>query len=213
MERKILRFLLWTTLIVGGLGGLLRAFVLRPWVVPTDLPELSASIAPSIEAGDVLLLWRLTAPGFGALVVCPDPDDPTQPVVGRILAEAGDQIVVNASVVEVNGERSGSEMGCGEFTVLDPGTDQEITQSCSVETLAGHKHSVGTTGGQKKVPPPVKEELLDGEVYLVSDNRLYPYDSRTYGPLLRSTCQESIVFRLVSARGWGDAERRLSVVR
>ncbi len=210
MERKFLRFVVWTVIIVGSLAGLARAFLVRTWVVPGDDPNLVASLAPTLEPGDVVLLWRLTSPKFGDLALCEDPQTEGATVIGRILAEGGDSITIRGSAIELNGERSGTETACDPFVVVDPETDQEVEIRCSVEALGGHKHQAGQTSGQKKVPPPVHEVLQEDEAYLVSDNRLYPFDSRDYGPVLRSTCKESVVFRVVGGRGWGDVKRRLT---
>ncbi len=210
MERKFVRFIVWTVIIVGSLAGLARAFLVRAWVVPGDDPDFLASAAPTLEAGDVVLLWRLTAPRFGDLALCEDPETEGATVVGRLLAEGGDSITIRGARIELNGERSGTEFACDPFFVLDPATDQEIEIQCSIEALGGHKHPIGTTGGQKNVPPPVHEVLQEDEAYLVSDNRLYPHDSRVYGPVIRETCKESVVFRLVGGGGWRDTKRRLT---
>ncbi|MBN2192661.1 MAG: hypothetical protein JW751_07570 [Polyangiaceae bacterium] len=213
MNRTTLRFIVWTVIIVGTLGGLLRAFVLRLWVVPNNDPELGASVGPSLAPGDTVLLWHLTAPRFGELALCEDPENPGATVVGRILAEAGDQITINGDSIVLNGARSGTESSCGEFVVADPTTDHEITQQCSVETLAGHKYDIGDSRGHQNPPPPVQGNPQAEEAYLVSDNRLYPLDSRNYGPVARSSCKEAVVFRLWGAGGWGDAKRRLTAIR
>ena len=79
--RKVLRFLLWTAIIVGAIVGLARATAIR-WVkIPMGDPYLEASIAPTLRGGDTVILWRLTKPGFGDLVVCPEPDAPVDPAV------------------------------------------------------------------------------------------------------------------------------------
>jgi len=210
VERKFLRFIIWTVIIVGTLAGLARAFLVRTWVVPGDDPDFLASVAPTLEAGDVVLLWRLTTPKFGDLALCEDPETEGATVMGRLLAEGGDSITIRGDSIDLNGERSGSETACDPFFVLDPATDQEIEIQCSIETLGGHKHPMGRTSGKKKVPPPVQEVLQSDEAYLVSDNRLYPYDSRVFGPVIRETCRESVIFRIVGGGGWGDAKRRLT---
>ena len=64
------KFLAWVALFAGILIGLLRVVAIR-WVqVPLDDPELSSSLAPTLAAGDWIILWRLTRPGFGDLVQC-----------------------------------------------------------------------------------------------------------------------------------------------
>jgi len=210
--RKFLRFLIWFVVIVGALVGISCAFAIRFFTIPDDA-VLSASVRPNLDGGDLVVLWRLTAPNFGDLVVCPEPDNPGEFVVGRLLAEAGDTIEVKGDQVWVNGARSETEMSCKEFETVDPDTEATVDQRCSVEVTGTHRHQVGDTGGHKRVPKPVRDELQEGEVYLVSDNRLYPYDSRDYGAVQRDTCKETVVFRLLGAKGWGDAETRLTYIR
>jgi hypothetical protein len=47
---------------------------------------------------------------------------------------------------------------------------------------------------------------------LVSDNRLFPFDSRDYGPVERSTCAETVLFRLVGRDGFFDVGRRFTYI-
>ena len=50
-----------------------------------------------------------------------------------------------------------------------------------------------------------------GKWYLVSDDRHIHLDSRDFGQIDPTTCQH-IVYRLQSAKGFGDSKRRLSVI-
>ncbi len=210
--RKFLRFLLWLVVIVGAVVGLLCAFAIRFFTVPDDL-IMAASVRPTLRGGDLVVLWRLTAPKFGDLVVCPEPDNPGQYVVGRLLAEGGDTVEVKGDRVWVNGEQSETEMACGEFSVVDPDTEAELEMRCDVEVTGTHRHHIGQSGGHQKIVQPVRDELTEEEIYLVSDNRLYPYDSRDYGAVPRDTCTETVVFRVVGVDGWGDSQTRLTYIR
>ncbi len=210
--RKFLRFLIWFVVIVGGAVGALCAFAIRFYRIPDDL-ILAASVRPTLEGGDLVILWRLTSPSFGDLVVCPEPDNPGEFVVGRLLAESGDTVEVNADRLWVNGERADTEMACASFVTVDPDTEAELEQQCDVEVTGTHRHNIGKTAGQKKVPRPIRDELMEGEAFLVSDNRLYPYDSRDYGAIQRDACKETVFFRLVGPKGWGDSDARLTYIR
>jgi hypothetical protein len=53
--------------------------------------------------------------------------------------------------------------------------------------------------------------IQPGRWYLVSDDRHIHLDSRDYGQIDPATCQH-IVFRVASARGFGDADKRLSII-
>jgi signal peptidase I len=207
--RKMFRFLFWCALVVGGLIGVLRATAIRWWRVPSDDPFLTASTSPSIRAGDLILLWRLTKPGFGDLVLCPEPKRPDRVVIGRLVGEGRDDLEVNGGDVVVNGRRQIVESGCATktFTEHDPETRIEVEQRCNVEDINGG-HFRGEIPPSSVRPADVKTTVPDGQVWLVSDNRLYPYDSRDFGPVPRETCRELVFFRLVGAGGFFDTATR-----
>jgi type IV secretory pathway protease TraF len=66
-----------------------------------------------------------------------------------------------------------------------------------------------------KMVMPVKthRKVTEGGVFLLSDNRSFPYESRQYGSVQRETCKETVLFRLVSSRGYGDWNRRFTYIR
>jgi signal peptidase I len=213
--RKVLRFLAWLAVVIAALVALARMTALRWWRVPSDDPYLEASIAPTLGGGDLVLLWRLTKPRFGDLVICPEPDAPNRIVVGRIVGEGGDRVSVQGSTVSVNGARAETEQTCNpaRFSVAHPATDKTVDQSCDMELLGNGVHMRGSTSGHPVLPAPVDTTVDPGRVFLLSDNRLLPYDSRDFGTVERSTCSESVVFRLVSEKGTLDVEKRFAFIR
>jgi signal peptidase I len=210
--RKLLRFLFWTAVVLGIVVGLARLVAIRWWRVPENDPFLEASIAPTLRGGDLVLLWRLTKPTFGDLVVCPEPEATDRLVIGRVLAEEGDTLTFREGTLALNGRYAETERGCGEFEVFDPNSGSAETQLCQVETLGGTSHTRGSTSGHKLPPITTEKEVPPGQIFLVSDNRLFPYDSRDFGEVDRTTCTETIVFRIVSARGYFDQESRFSFI-
>jgi signal peptidase I len=213
--QKLMKFLLWTALVVGVLIGGARAVAIRWWRIPEGDPYLEASVAPSLRGGDLVILWRVTDPKFGDLVVCPEPSAPERTVVGRIIGDAGDKIKVEGSRVFVNGRVAETEHACDprSFKVIHPGTGQEVEQTCEIEAVAGVSHMRGTTSGHGVQPPPVDQTVDEGKVFLLSDNRLLPYDSRDFGLVDRASCKESVVFRLVSKDGFLDSKPRFTAIR
>jgi signal peptidase I len=209
-----LRFLFWTAVVVGGVIGLARLVAIRWWRIPEDDPVLEASLAPTLRGGDLVLLWRATSPRYGDLVLCPEPDAPQRVVIARVLGEQGDSVAIRDSQVSVNGKPSQTEHACDKFEVTDPNAGSEVEQQCQIEAVAGHSHMRGSTAGHKVGPQPLDvDEVPSGQVYLVSDNRLFPYDSRDFGPVERSTCKESVVFRLVSKSGYFDQKNRFTFIQ
>jgi len=203
------RFLFWCALVVGIVIGVLRATAIRWWRVPSDDPYLTASVSPSIRPGDLILLWRLTKPAFGDLVLCPEPKRPERIVIGRLVGEGRDEMEVNGGEIVVNGRRQNIESSCPikTFSEHDPETHIEVEQRCNIEDINGG-HFRGEIPPSSVRPSDVKTTVPEGDVWLVSDNRLYPYDSRDFGPVPRETCKELIFFRLVGAGGFFDTKTR-----
>lgn len=213
--RRLLRLLVWSSLLLGALVGLLRVTALRWYRLPDDDPYLEASVAPALRGGDWLILWRLTPPTYGDLVLCPEPKEPGRVVIGRLLGEEGDTISVKGDAVTVNGKRLGEERPCLErdFEVENPNVGTVVEQHCQLEVAGSAMYMRGSVAGHKLHPLEVKQEVVESRVFLVSDNRLFPYDSRDYGQVERETCRETVVFRLVGKRGFFDVERRLTLIR
>jgi signal peptidase I len=210
---KIYRTLGWLLLICALLVGAARAVAIRWWQVPPNDLELGASVGPSLRAGDWVLLWRLTRPGVGDLVVCPDPDDPGNVVIGRIAAQAFDEVVLNGQHVLINGVEPDEEYNCTElhFSFQDPDTLKEETVACGMENLADKVH-MRAKSADRRQRRKFKKKVESGRVFLLSDNRPYPFDSRHYGTVERHTCKETIFFRLSSKAGFFDAANRLEYI-
>jgi signal peptidase I len=207
--RKMFRFLFWVALVIGVIVGTARATVIRWWRVPTDDPYLTSSISPSVRAGDLILLWRGTKPGFGDLVMCPEPKRPERVVIGRLVGERGDSLQVKNGNITVNRKHMGDEGNCSEdvFTEVNPSTRIPVEQHCGLEEVGSVVHQRGNlTEGVG--PTDVDTTVPEGHVWLISDNRMFPYDSRDYGPVLRETCTETVFFRLVGSGGYFDTKTR-----
>jgi signal peptidase I len=211
--RGVGRFVLWTLIVLGGMIGILRATAIRWWKIPDDDPYLAASIAPTLRGGDWVLLWRLTPPVPGMLVLCPEPNHPDRVVIGRAIGDAEDKVKVQGSQLFLRGRLQESEGDCVErsFTVEDPETGTEVVQTCTTEVAVGLRHS---RGNAPKHPdkPDFETTVGEGEFVLVSDNRQYPYDFRDYGAVDRATCKEMVFFRLIGADGFGSP-RRFTYIR
>jgi len=210
---KFLRGLAWTLVILAGLIGILRLTVIRWWRVPLGDPYLEASIAPSLRGGDWVILWRGSAPSDGSLVLCPEPKASGRYTIGRILAKANDHVQVAGGGVRVNSRGFEREGSCDAFNVSDPATHQDIKQSCSLEVVGTRTHLRGDPNPTLPTPGELELEVPGGRVFLVSDNRQFPWDSRDFGVIERATCAETVVFRLVSKDGFFDVANRFTLIR
>lgn len=207
--RKMFRFLFWVALILGVVIGTARATIIRWWRVPSDDLFLTSSISPSVRAGDLILLWRGTKPSFGDLVLCPEPKRTDRVVIGRLLGEENDALQIKGSNVIVNRKRLADEGNCstGVFTEVNPGTRIPVEQHCSLEEAGANVYQRGNVT-EGVAPSDVDTTVPDEHVWLVSDNRMFPYDSRDFGPVLRETCTEKVFFRLLGSGGYFDVKTR-----
>jgi signal peptidase I len=205
------RILGWLAFLIGVPALVLYAFFFDIWVVSKDDPLLSASIEPTLSAGDVVVVTRHTTVSYGDLERCDDPEVPGRFVIGRAMAHAGDSVEVNDEMVMVDGKRNPSPHACDHPTMVlrDPQTDDDVVLACSVEEFGDGTYLA--LRAQAHPEPPTKATCEYGRWFLVSDDRHFHLDSRDYGPIAPSTCQH-IVFRLVGAAGIGDKEKRLTVI-
>lgn len=212
--RSLLRFLVWTAIILGSLIGLARATAIRWWQVPMDDPWLGTSVAPTLQPGDWVILWRLTRPSEGDLVRCPEPRAPERIVLGRVLGTANDDISFERGLIKVNGRSLPTERGCDEFEIAHPKTGEPFRQGCGVEDLGGRLYMRGNLIPELAAVPSMKGKTVEpGQFFLVSDNRQFPFDSRDFGTVEAASCKETVIYRLWGKRGYFDQSRRFDLVR
>lgn len=212
--RKLVRGLVWFAVVVGLIVGALRMTVLEWWQVPMDDPQMGASVAPTLAPGDWVLVLH-HAPSFGDLARCIDPQEPRRFVIGRLLGEQGDRLTFDGPDVSVNDKRGVQEHSCSpsKVTVNDPTSGTPVDLHCSVEAVINHKHLRATSTRGHTGPTNRTATVSEGNVYLVSDNRVFPLDSREYGAIPKASCNDLIFFRVVSLKGFGDADTRLTYLR
>jgi signal peptidase I len=211
---KALKFLLWTVAILGALILAARLLLFEAWTVPADPPTLPASVAPTLSAGDLVLVLTRGKPGFGDLVRCPDPEDSSKWVVGRITGLPGDEVEVTGHGLRVNGHAYDTSDACTQptFKVAHPDSGQEMEMQCGRVDMGGGWHYRGHSRTAKKGND-AKKRVGEGYVFLLSDDRDLHDDSRDFGPLPIDSCTQRIVFRLWGAGGWTDSAHRMDVIR
>jgi signal peptidase I len=212
--KALIKGLVWLIVVVGAIVGILMLTCISFWTVPNDDALLSLSIMPTLEAGDLVVLWRVGIPTFGELVRCPDPDTPGHYVVGRLLGEQGDKIVADLGAVSVNDKLIATVRACkpSKLTVIDPNNGEAFELSCEIEAAGGTEYTRARATNPVLKPVPFKVTVPDRQVFIASDDRHYHDDSRDFGPVPKDGCHERIVFRLWSARGWSDEDRRMMFI-
>lgn len=210
---KFLKAVLWTAIALGLIGGLLRALLFVTWTLPGDELLLGASVEPTLRTKDTIVLLTRGKRGFGDLVRCKDPDDPTKFLIGRILGVAGDIVELKGRRVYVNNKVYDIKQACPDqrYWFIHPNTEAEVEMQCGVVEMGGGWHY---RGNEKKAGQATtfKAEVGEGMVFLLSDNIDFHDDSRDYGTLEASSCTEKIVFRLWGEAGFKDADRRMMFI-
>ncbi len=201
----------WVLGVVGAIVLVLYVGFFDVWTVPVDDPMLAASIEPTLSAGDVIVVTRRTEVSRGDLLRCADPQAPGRFIVARAIGRFGDKLDVSAEVVAVDGKRNPSPRACEppKMLIHDPQSNEDEDLACSIE-----EYGSATFGALRSVTnpePPTKATIEAGRWYLLSDDRHVHVDSRDFGTIDPTTCQH-IVFRLVGPAGFGDTNKRLTVI-
>jgi signal peptidase I len=211
--RKYVRIALWSLLVVGVVVGGLRATVLEWFVIPEDDAPMALSGAPNLNAGDTTLLWK-GAVDVGDLARCVDPDEPRRFVYGRILAKGSEIIEIAGQDIKVDGKSPTQETSCTKPEVTVQTLNGEpATLSCGMEAFRGYRFARLRSSNAPTPYGPRTVTVPPGKLFLVSDNRVFPMDSREYGMVPVENCKATFFFRLWSKKGFSDAENRFSYIR
>jgi signal peptidase I len=209
--RTWLKLVAWASGILGAISLVLYIFVFDVWTVPSDDPMESASIEPTLSAGDVVLISRHTTVTRGNLLRCPDPQAPGRFVVARAIASSGDHLDIREEVVNIDGKRLPSPRACDTpmIVIHDPQTDTDVNLHCSVEDYG--ERDFWTLRADVHAEPPTKALVEPGRWFLVSDDHHVHVDSRDFGQIDVSTCLH-IVYRIEGRAGMGDEKKRLDII-
>jgi signal peptidase I len=209
--RGWLKLLFWAVAIGGGVFLVLYETLFDVWRIPVDDPVLSASIEPTLTAGDLIVLSRHGTPGRSELLRCPDPEAPGRYVIARAIARSGENLALDGEIATVDEHRTPSPHACESptKTMFDPSRNEDIDLTCSIEDYAGTEFTVLRSAAHPV--PPMHVTVQPGLWFLLSDNRHLHLDSRDYGQLDTSNCKH-IVFRIVGVRGISDSRSRLSII-
>jgi signal peptidase I len=204
------RFVFWVLGILAALCVILYVGVFDVWVIPSDDPQFSASIAPTLFSGDLVLISRHGPPERPNLVRCTDPDAPGRFVVARLIGIGREKYDV-AEGVTINDQHIASPRAClvPRMTINNPATGEDEVLNCTTQEFAG------TTFDALYYPGHAEQhkagEVPPGKVYLVSDNRHIHLDSRDFNAVDPETCKR-IPMRVWGHNGWNDSDHRLTYI-
>ena len=114
----------------------------------------SRSTAPSLRGGDWILAWRLTEPGLGSLVLCPEPKHTERLTIGRLIGDERDRVKVEGTRITINERGFRTEGSCAQehFKVDAPQGPKDVEQRCAMEVAHGIIHMRGEAEETAGVP-------------------------------------------------------------
>ena len=174
-------------------GSLTIAFVLKPHHTP------SGSMLPTVAAGEWFWVYnwayRSAPVQRGELVVITSPKDPDADYLKRVLAVAGDHLMVKGQFVEVNGKPLRAAGASGEpfeYTDASGGSAATISALKFNEQIDQVSYQV-----LQNLTPMFNGELNvvvpADQIYVFGDNRDNSLDSRFWGAVPVSSVQGRVV--------------------
>jgi signal peptidase I len=150
-------------------------------------------MAPTLLAGDHVLVWRGASPDHGDVVLCRHPEDPTRFVMARIVGLPGTSISIERGALVVDGDSPMRDRR-GAIRFEDPTRDSRRELQLGIETLGNDVHWVFD---DERRPLRIRSiEELDG-LYLLGDHHGYTgEDSREFGTVLPTECVGQVFMRL-----------------
>lgn len=186
MVKGLGRLALWLGALLLLLAGGLRMTVVTTGTIDHD------GMAPTLLAGDQLLVWRGPQPQ-GYIAYCTHPVVPEQFAVARVLAKEGARIAVQRKQLQINGKAPMTDWGEQE-SFTGHNAVEAIPVIRAIETLGGIAHALYLRKGATVAIP--AQTIPQGELYLLSDNRTFARrDSRNFGTVPETKCVGTVFFR------------------
>lgn len=172
-------------------AGVLYAFFVRLVQVGHD------GMAPTVMAGDQVLVWRGTDFELGDLVLCPHPHENGRFVMARIVGRPGHTVeLARNGELRIDGEAPERDLE-GPIDFYDAQRRRTLAYTWGVEDILDHDHPFMF---RERHPPSLRPHEVQGGWYLLSDNRSYVgEDSRSFGEVDGATCVGTVFLRLTAA--------------
>ena len=166
--------------------------VLKTWYV--DIVVIGHDgMAPTLIAGDTVLVWRDEAPEHGMVMLCRHPTIDSRFVIRRVIGRNGADITVDRGRLRIEGTFPAIDWR-GSVAFRDPGDHYDTPMRWGYEALGNDFHLVFMREGRDLHLRPVS--AYDG-LYLLDDNRTYTgEDSREFGPVPESRCIGRVFMRI-----------------
>jgi signal peptidase I len=196
---KYAKAALWV-LIVLAVAVVLGWFFFYAETVPDH------AMAPTMWAGDKVLVLKRGKLHRGDVAVCEHPDFPDQTILGRIVGMSGDSVSIVRGQLHLNGNILHEETE-GPFVYMDRTSSTE-----AFETRLTKKMQIigGTISYLLYDEMPVLKDMpktvVESGYFLLADNRAGGIDSRSFGEVHESLCRGRAFFIYKAVKGIGDAD-------
>lgn len=187
MRWQNLKFLAIVAVILGITWGVLRTWFLDVVTVGHN------GMAPTLIAGDTVLVWRDSVAEHGAIMLCRHPSDQTRFVMGRVVGRNGTDLSLDRGRLRIQGTFPPVDWR-GTVDFYDPGERAMVPMLWGIEHLGNDDHRIFTREHRQMRLTPISD--YDG-IYLLDDNRTYTgEDSREFGPVPESRCIGHVFMRV-----------------
>lgn len=172
------------------------------------------SMAPTILAGDIVLMWKDAEIEQNDVVLCRNPRDPNRYVLGRVIATPGMKIGFERGQLLINDHRIAFDFR-GERHLADVSAGRNDRWARGWEELGDYRSHWFLSDPRRPVVMPSK--TVRSGLFLLSDFRSFRgEDSRAYGEVDPSTClgQIFMVFWPTETAGadFPASERRFHLI-
>lgn len=181
------KFLGIVVLVLGIVAAILKTWFVDIVVVGHD------AMAPTLFAGDTVLVWRDSHADHGAVMLCRHPTLDTRFVMGRVVGRNGAEIGTDRGRLRIEGTYPATDWR-GTVQYYDRVDHVQVPMRWGVEALGNDAHLVFQREGRQFRLNPTGD--YDG-LYLLDDNRTYTgEDSREFGPVPESRCIGRVFMRV-----------------
>jgi signal peptidase I len=187
VARGALKFLLFVVVLLAIVAGILKTFFVDIVTVGHD------GMAPTMVAGDTVLVWRGAQAEHGDIMLCRHPTLDTRFVIGRVVGRNGTPITSDRAGLRIDGTNPPIEWR-GDADFYDHGQHARVRMRWGIEQLGNDFHTVFLRDGRDFRMRPIGD--YDG-LYLLDDNRTYTgEDSREFGPVPEGRCIGQVFLRV-----------------
>lgn len=167
-------------------GAIMRIFFVTPVNVGHN------GMAPTMLAGEQVLMWKGSEGELGDIVVCAHPST-SEVVIGRIIATGGMEVSSDRGQLDVSGTVPDIDlMDEVSFYNTDAGRNEPMT--LGIERLGNTEHQIFMR--ERAEFRVVDTTVPTGRIYILGDNRGdNTHDSRAFGPVDPTTCIGTLFMR------------------